>query len=107
MPKKNFIPNKLKPWLEARKRFRLSHTQIQMARELGLNPNKFDQLANDKQQPWKIPLPAYIEKLYFKRFKKTKPEKVLSIEQSVKETRKKKEEKKNRTGGKQTTAKPG
>ena len=40
MAKKDFIPNKLKPWVEARKKYRLSHAQIQMARELGLNPKK-------------------------------------------------------------------
>ena len=28
----------LKDWIEARKRFGLSHAQVQMARELGMNP---------------------------------------------------------------------
>jgi hypothetical protein len=28
----------LVPWFEARKRFKLSHAQTQMARELGMNP---------------------------------------------------------------------
>ena len=45
------IPSKLQPWFEARQRFRLSHTHIQMARELGLNPRKFGSLANDQQEP--------------------------------------------------------
>ena len=35
MAKKKKIPDKLKIWIEARKRYRLSHEQIQMARELG------------------------------------------------------------------------
>jgi len=38
MPKPGFIPNKLKPWIEARQRFRLSDAQVQMARELEMNP---------------------------------------------------------------------
>ena len=38
MPKPSFISQKLKPWIEARTRFNLSHAQIQMARELGMNP---------------------------------------------------------------------
>ena len=34
------IPTKLKPWFEARRRFKLSHAHTQMARELGMNPRK-------------------------------------------------------------------
>jgi hypothetical protein len=62
MAKKNLSP-KYQVWIDARKRFRLSHAQVQMARELGLNPKKFGSLANHKQEPWKLPLPQYIEKL--------------------------------------------
>jgi hypothetical protein len=36
---KKKIPTKYLPWIEARKRFHLSDAHIQMARELGLNPN--------------------------------------------------------------------
>ena len=64
---------KNKKWLQAKKKFRLSNMQIQMARELGMNPKKFGGLANHKQEPWKAPLPVFIEELYFKRFKKEKP----------------------------------
>ena len=64
---------KNKKWIEAKKKFRLSNMPIQMARELGMNPKKFGELANHKQEPWKVPLPMFIEELYFKRFKKEKP----------------------------------
>ncbi len=64
---------KNKKWIEAKKEFRLSNMHIQMARELGMNPKKFGGLANHKQEPWKAPLPVFIEDLYFKRFKKEKP----------------------------------
>lgn len=47
---------------------------IQMARELGMNPKKFGGLANHKQERWKSPLTDFIEELYFKRFKKEKPD---------------------------------
>ena len=80
MAKKKFIPNKLLPWIEARKKYHLSHAQIQMARELGLNPKKFGNLANHKQQPWKMPLPKYIEYLYEKSFGKLLPEIKISLE---------------------------
>ena len=64
---------KNKKWSEAKKKFRLSNMHIQMARELGMNPMKLAGLANHKQEPWKAPLPVFIEELYFKRFKKEKP----------------------------------
>jgi hypothetical protein len=47
---------------------------IQMAQELGMNPKKFGSLANHKQEKWKSPLPIFIEDIYFKRFKKEKPD---------------------------------
>ncbi len=67
-------------WIEARKRFHLSHAQVQMARELGLNPKKLGKLDNHNQEPWKAPLPQFIEHLYFKRFGKERPDAVISIE---------------------------
>lgn len=76
---KDKIPDKLKVWVDASKKYKLSDVQIQMARELGLNPKKFGSLANHKQEPWKEPLPQFIEHLYIKRFKKTAPDKVLCL----------------------------
>mgnify|MGYP001048057909 CR=1 FL=1 len=96
MPKKGFIPNKLKPWVEARKKYKLSHAQIQMARELGLNPKKFGSLGNTAQQPWKLPLPEFIEEIYFKRFGKSTPDNVRSIEQIAKDKARKNRERKAR-----------
>jgi len=64
---------KNKKWSEAKEKFRLSNLHIRMARELGMNPKKLGGLANHKQEPWKAPLPVFIEELYFKRFKKEKP----------------------------------
>jgi hypothetical protein len=68
---------KNKKWIEAKKKFRLSNMHIQMARELGMNPKKFGGFANHKQEPWKAPLPVFIEELYSKRFKKEKPNVVI------------------------------
>jgi hypothetical protein len=67
-----------------------------MARELGMNSNKFGGLANTKQEPWKLPLPDFIEELYFKHFKKNQPDNVRSIEQMVSDYNKKKEERRDR-----------
>lgn len=52
MAKKQSISEMCQIWIEARKRYPISDAQIQMARELGLNPNKFGKLANEKQEPW-------------------------------------------------------
>jgi len=81
MAEQNKLAPKLQAWVDARKRFHLSHAQVQMARELGMNPKKLGGMANHKQEPWKLPLPQYIEELYFKRFKKEKPDIVRPIEQ--------------------------
>ena len=79
------IPEDIQIWIEARKRFHLSHGQVQMARELGMNPRKLGSLANHKQEPWKAPLPTFIEQTYRKRFGKTQPDRVISIEDRAKE----------------------
>jgi hypothetical protein len=73
-------PGGLQLWIDARKHHRLSHVQVQMARELGLNPQKLGKLDNHRQEPWKLPLPAFIEQLYRKRFGKDHPDVVLSLE---------------------------
>jgi hypothetical protein len=59
-------------WIEAKKKYHLSDTHIQMARELAMNPKKLSGLANHKQEKWKSPLPDFIEDLYYKRFRKEK-----------------------------------
>jgi len=90
MAKKKKIPEKYQRWIDARKRYHLSHAHIQMDRELGMNPKKFGSLANTKQEPWKLPLPDFIEELYFKHFKKNQPDNVRSIEQMIKDYNRKK-----------------
>ena len=83
MTKKKKPNQKMQAWIDARKRHKLSHAQVQMARELGLNPNKLGKLDNHDQEPWKLPLRQYIEHLYFKRFGKERPDTVLSIEEKI------------------------
>ena len=78
---KRKLPQDLQDWVEARRRFRLSHAQVQMARELGMNPRKLGKLDNHDQEPWKAPLPQFIEHLYLKRFGRERPENVMSIEE--------------------------
>ncbi|MBI1845518.1 MAG: hypothetical protein HY294_03240 [Candidatus Rokubacteria bacterium] len=75
------MPERLRVWIDARKRHRLSHAHVQMARELGMNPKKLGKLDDHEQEPWKLPLPAFIEDLYFRRFGKRRPDVVVSVEE--------------------------
>ena len=85
-------PNqKMQEWIDARKRHHLSHAQVQMARELGMNPMKLGKLDNHEQEPWKMPLREYIEHLYLKRFGKPSPDNVASIEERLRLAQEKKE----------------
>lgn len=86
--------SQLEKWLTAQKRHHLSDKQVQMVRELGLNPNKLGKIDNHKQEPWKTPLPQFIEEIYFKRFKKDTPEIVKPLKQILKELEIKKQKKK-------------
>lgn len=83
-------------WIEARKRHRLTDAHVQMARELGMNPKKLGKIDNHKQEPWKAPLPEFIESLYAKRFGKTRPDVVKSVEARAKDQQAKKDARKER-----------
>jgi hypothetical protein len=85
---------KLEKWQTAQKRHRLSDKHVQMARELGLNPDKLGKTDNHEQETWKAPLPQFIEDIYFKRFKRTEPAVVKSIKELITEEKSKKELKK-------------
>jgi hypothetical protein len=81
MATKKRKPNpKVQAWIDARRRHRLSHAQVQMARELGMNPAKLGKLDNHGQEPWKMPLREFIGHLYLKRFGRPGPDVVMSIE---------------------------
>ena len=96
MPKQKNYSSKYQVWIDARKKYKLSHAHIQMARELGMNPKKFGKLDNHKQEPWKTPLPIFIEDFYYKRFGRDRPENVQSIEQMVENNKQKQLERKQR-----------
>ncbi len=96
MTKKKRIPEKYQIWIDARRRYHLSDVHIQMARELDMNPKKFGKIANEKQEPWKAPLPAFIEDIYIKRFGRDRPADVKTIEEVWRANEKKIEEKQKR-----------
>jgi hypothetical protein len=83
----------LQIWIDGRNRHLLSHVQIQIARELGMNPKRLGKLDNHRQEPWKMPLPQFIEHIYFKQFGMARPDRVVSIEERAKEIEEKKRRK--------------
>ncbi len=80
MSKKIKTNRQMQEWIDARRRRHLSHARCRW-RELGLNPAKLGKIDNHKQERWKLPLPRFIEQLYFERFGKTTPDNVVSIEE--------------------------
>lgn len=56
-----------------------------------MNPGKLGKLDDHEQEPWKLPLPKFIEELYFKRFGKSTPDVAISIEQRARLEEQKKE----------------
>lgn len=85
---------KIEKWVVAQKKHKLSDKHVQMARELGLNPDKLGKIDNHKQETWKAPLPQFIEEIYFKRFKKEEPETVRPLKEIIALDKAKKEKKK-------------
>lgn len=75
----------LEKWMMAQKKHRLSDKHVQMARELGLNPDKLGKIDNHTQETWKAPLPQFIEEIYYKRFKREAPETVKPLKQIMAE----------------------
>src|SRR5438874_6063801 len=91
MPKETEKPNgRMQAWIDARKRHGLSHAEVQMARELGMNPKKLGKLDNHHQEPWKMPLRQYIQHLYSRRFGKEYPDIIQTIEEKVRRDAEKK-----------------
>lgn len=85
---------KIEKWVVAQKKYRLSDKHVQMARELGLNPDKLGKIDNHKQETWKAPLPQFIEEIYFKRFKREEPVTVRSLKDIIADDKARKEKKK-------------
>lgn len=77
-------------WIDARKRQRLSHAQVQMPRELGMNPRKLGGIDNHRQEPWKAPLPRFIEHLDRERLGRGAPLDVRPLEERARQAAAKK-----------------
>lgn len=55
-----------------------------------MNPKRLGKIDNADQEPWKLPLPEFIEELYRRRFGRDRPDVVMTIEERARlEERKK------------------
>jgi len=80
--KKGKAPNaKAQAWIDARKRHHLSHAEVQMARELGMNPKRLAASAGTARGLTPVPLSQHIEDLYLRRFRRTIPDPVVPLRQ--------------------------
>lgn len=70
-------------WHEVKRLHRLSDAQVQMAREMKLNPKRLLR-AGKSDEP---PLPQRIETLYLKRFRRPLPVGVVPLRQALHEAR--------------------
>ncbi|ACY13715.1 hypothetical protein [Haliangium ochraceum] len=92
MPKtsKDKLAPKLPVWVVASRRHRLSYAHVQMARELDMNPRKCGTQARQPRSRAVEGAPSgVIETLYEKRFDRSWPERVLSIESLARERKRK------------------
>ena len=92
MSKKKSLSPKYQIWVDARVNYKLTHAQIQMARELGYNPKMLKKIFEN--DTLKLPLHLHIEEQYRETFKKDKPDKILSVEDHFKEVKRKSAERK-------------
>lgn len=55
-----------------------------------MNPKTLGKIDNHNQEPWKMPLREFITYLYEKRFGKTRPDVVMTIEEVIRREAEKK-----------------
>lgn len=65
-------------WVEAKKKCKLNAEEIQMAKEMGLNPKSLIKNIPNKNEQWKAPVKIWIREMYEERFGKTSASSVRS-----------------------------
>jgi hypothetical protein len=69
-----------------------------------MNPKKLGGLDNHHQEPWKAPLPEFIAALYLRRFGRSQPETLLTIEEIARQKWEKKQERRERRAAERANA---
>jgi hypothetical protein len=74
-------------WVEAKRQCGLSDAQVQMARDLGMNPKRLIGSESTTQGLKQTPLALRIENLYLRRFSKLLPDSVVPLRQMLHDAR--------------------
>jgi hypothetical protein len=69
------LNNREREWVELRQRYKLSHAEVQMGRELEIVPRSLAKISD---------VAAHLRALYLDRFGRDQPETVLSVEERAK-----------------------
>jgi len=67
-------------WIEAKRRCRLNDNDIQIAKELGLNPRSLIKNIPSKTEQWKLPVKDWIHQMYQKRHEKSERKKACKVQ---------------------------
>ena len=62
-------------WIEAKRRCRLNDNDIQIAKDMGLNPQSLIKNIPSKTEQWKLPVKDWIHQMYQKRQEKSERKK--------------------------------
>jgi hypothetical protein len=67
-------------WIEAKRRCRLNDNDIQIAKELGLNPRSLIKNIPSKTEQWKLPVKDWIHQMYQKQQEKSERKKACKVQ---------------------------
>lgn len=67
------MTNRQELWVEAKRKCRLNAEEVQMAKEMGLNPKSLIKNIPAKNEQWKTPVKIWIRDMYAERFGRTRP----------------------------------
>ena len=67
-------------WIEAKRRCRLNDNDIQIAKEMGLNPQSLIKNIPYKTEQWKLPVKDWIHQMYQKRQEKSERKKARKVQ---------------------------
>ena len=78
---------RLQAWAKVRRQYALTDAHVQMARELGMKPDRLPRTESRTQGPAQRSLAQHIESLYRERFRKSRPDSVVPLRRALRDAR--------------------
>jgi hypothetical protein len=85
------LPEQIAASTRRMRQHKVAPTDLDLSHPIDLVVLSVSKIDNHKQEPWKLPLPQFIEELYLKRFGKTALDAMMSIEERAHIEQQKKE----------------